>query len=110
MYQFNKDFRSTPLRYRFFQKVSKSEGCWLWKGTRNMKGYGTIKKDRKTYRAHRVSWELHNGPIPEGKQVLHKCDMRSCVNPDHLYLGTNIENVRDKMVRGRHRTMHTGKL
>ena len=84
---------------RFFRKVTKGEGCWLWTGCRNSKGYGTFWNGEKVTGAHRVSWAMTNGPIPESLHVLHHCDISGCVNPEHLYLGTNSDNVRDKMLR-----------
>lgn len=80
-------------------------GCWLWTGTLNGHGYGTFK--RKMY-AHRLSWILHNGPIPEdpsyhGIVVRHRCHQRHCVNPDHLQLGTQGENIDDRERAGRNK-------
>lgn len=84
---------------RFMSKVQKSEdGCWLWTSGTTY-GYGSFKMNGKNHRAHRVSWLVHNGPIPDGMHVLHDCpgaDNKLCVNPDHLYLGTCIENGRDR--------------
>lgn len=72
--------------------------CWVWKSSRNRpRGYGSFKAQR----AHRVSWELVNGPIPDGLWVLHKCDNPPCVRPDHLFLGTVGDNVRDMTAKGR---------
>lgn len=83
--------------------VVSDKGCWLWKGSKNNWGYGrTITPQSPERGAHRVSWDLHNGPIPEGSNVLHKCDTPACVNPDHLYLGSLKDNVQDAMERGRH--------
>src|SRR5574340_590014 len=77
------------LLERFFDKVSPEAltGCWLWTGAVKELGYGVIglgTREQGTSKAHRVSWELHNGPIPSGLNVLHSCDTPSCVNPDHL--------------------------
>ncbi len=81
-------------------------GCWLWMHALSEDGYGKI--DRKIHgerAAHRISWRTHRGDIPPGMHVLHKCDVRACVNPDHLYIGTNTENIRDMVTRKRHRTV-----
>lgn len=91
------------LAERFWGKVLESDsGCWEWTGYRTPKGYGRIGMGRRKPRpAHRVMWELIFGKIPSGKQVLHECDNPSCVHPFHVYLGTNLDNVRDKVSRGR---------
>lgn len=74
--------------------------CRIWEGARDKDGYGTRKvKGRKAY-AHRVAWEQANGPIPDGLSVLHRCDIPWCDNPDHLYLGTHQDNMRDLRERG----------
>lgn len=91
------------LTFRFWPKVNKTETCWLWTANKNNQGYGLIyslEADRKLL-AHRVSWELANGPIPEGMCVLHQCDVPLCVNPSHLFLGTLAENMIDKERKGR---------
>jgi hypothetical protein len=83
---------------RFWAKVIKTDVCWNWTGAKNPKGYGILHRSGKQARnilAHRVSWELHNGPIPEGMWVLHRCDNPECTRPDHLFLGTVIENMQD---------------
>lgn len=82
-----------PVLERFMEKVEKTDTCWLWKGSKNDRGYGFIKIKLKTASAHRTSYELFNGPIPEGKFILHSCDNPSCVNPAHLSIGTHIENM-----------------
>jgi hypothetical protein len=99
-----KGFPPTPIEKRFWPKVRKTETCWLWTGTKNERGYGfTTYTDGRNAKAHRVAWELTNGPIPEGLWVLHRCDVPSCVRPDHLFLGDAKENTRDMHAKGRAR-------
>ena len=89
------------LEERFWNFVNKTDGCWLWTGTLNGAGYGTIglgRKDAGKGFAHRVSWEIHRGQIPKGLLVCHTCDCKICVNPAHLFLGTYQDNV-DDMIR-----------
>lgn len=94
-----------PVEPRFWAAVEKlPSGCWVWTRSTVTSGYGSISVDGRGQRAHRVSWELHNGPIPNGMDVLHKCDNKPCVNPSHLYLGTDVENQRDINERGPKRT------
>src|SRR3990167_3892348 len=77
-------------------------GCWLWTGATRYDGYGTRPWRGKTSaQAHRIAWEVFRGPIPDGLQVLHRCDVRCCVNPDHLFLGTQLDNMRDMIQKGR---------
>lgn len=76
-------------------------GCWIWTGATVRDDYGCIIVDGKVIRAHRFSWQLHNGPIPKGLFVLHKCDTPSCVNPQHLFLGTQLDNIRDMLNKNR---------
>jgi hypothetical protein len=95
--------KSRPLSERFWEKVSvQMEGCWEWLGAHDR--YGMIKfgSGDNNWLAHRVSWIIHNGPIPEGVCVLHKCDNTLCCRPDHLFLGTQLDNIhdRDKKRRG----------
>jgi hypothetical protein len=79
-----------------------NSGCWLWSiGQLDAYGYGRIYHDRKMQIAHRVSWMLHRGKIPNGLLVRHKCDIRACVNPAHLEIGTVADNNRDMVERGR---------
>lgn len=95
---------SRPLADRFWEKVdvrSPSE-CWEWTASRGQPGYGRISKDRNTMLdAHRVSYELNVGAIPEGKRVLHSCHNRGCVNPNHLRVGTAKDNSQDMVKAGR---------
>ncbi len=90
-----------PLAERFWRKVDKSGDCWLWTGSKNSKGYGNIGVDGKTRRAHRIAWELENGPIPDGVEVCHSCDNPSCVRVSHLFLGAPSENTADMWNKGR---------
>lgn len=90
-----------PLADRFWVKVEKTADCWLWCGAPGGEGYGCIRIAGHAVRAHRVAWELTNGPIPDGLWVLHRCDNRKCVNPAHLFLGTQSDNMRDMHNKGR---------
>ena len=76
-------------------------GCWLWTLAPDEKGYGLITIKGVTKKAHRVSYQAYKGEIPEGKVVMHSCDCRACVNPDHLRLGSQIENIKDRDKKGR---------
>jgi hypothetical protein len=89
------------MEARFWSKVRKSDSCWGWVGPRTVYGYGAFWRDGQNRHAHRVSFELANGSVPEGLFVLHHCDNRSCVRPDHLYVGTHLDNMRDRNARGR---------
>lgn len=93
----------TSMRQRFEANVSPepNSGCWLWMGSIAGTGYGQMSRNRALgpITTHRVAYELYRGPVGD-KHVLHHCDVRSCCNPDHLYLGTNAENARDRMERG----------
>jgi len=92
-----------PIEERFFEKISPepNSGCWLWTATGTKQGYGLFCIKHTSVLAHRVSYELHHGKIPDGLMVLHNCDNPSCVNPDHLRVGTNADNMRDKRERNR---------
>src|SRR5437879_2721398 len=80
-------------------------GCWLWTGSVYAKGYGQIAvTPGHSAPAHRIAWEATYGPVPADKWVLHRCDVRTCVNPAHLFLGTNTDNMRDMAAKGRGNT------
>lgn len=93
------------LKEKFWEKVKKTDVCWLWCGNKNSQGYGRFHPHRKkAYRSHRMAWVLTNGDIPNGLCVLHNCpggDNPACVNPSHLWLGTIGDNNRDRDIKGR---------
>jgi hypothetical protein len=84
-----------PIGPRFWSKVHKTPSCWLWTSSRIKNWHGTFSVHGYPRYAHRVAWELANGPIPDGLQVLHRCDEPICVRPDHLFLGTQADNLKD---------------
>lgn len=91
----------TKRKIKKFTYINTRTGCWEWQKYKNELGYGYTSYRGKQLKAHRVSWIVFRGEIPSGVCVLHKCDNPKCVNPDHLYLGSMKDNVRDMMERGR---------
>ena len=97
---------SKTFALRFFNKFRKTDGCWVWLGCKSF-GYGKLARGKiangkkRPIWAHRASWILYRGPVPDGMWVLHHCDNRACVNPDHLFLGRAKDNTQDMMNKGR---------
>lgn len=89
---------------RFWAKVDRTDDCWLWRGFCLPKGYGTITIRTKNHYAHRMAYEIVKGTIPPGLLVCHTCDTPSCVNPEHLFLGTHRDNFADMISKGRSAT------
>lgn len=96
-------YERRPLSDRLWAKVEKTDGCWLWTGAVAQFGHGKIIDwpSGKYKSTHRVSWELAHGPVPMGMQVCHRCDVPRCVRPDHLFLGTQADNLADMRSKGR---------
>lgn len=87
---------------RFIAKIEQTDGCWFWIAAKNAHGYGIfVGGNGRTVLAHRLAYELFIGPIPDDLQVNHSCDTPACVNPDHLWLGTQLDNIRDRDAKGR---------
>lgn len=102
--------QNLSITERFMKYVQKSDSpdeCWEWIGANNGNGYGKFSIDNKMFFAHRVSYMLFVGHIPDGMLVCHSCDNEKCVNPSHLWLGTNRDNTNDKMKKNR-QSHHTG--
>ncbi len=95
-------FATTRMRFDAKYVPCPMSGCWLWTAASHKLGYGLMNALGES-KAHRVSWRLHRGTIPQGMSILHKCDVRCCVNPGHLFLGTQTDNMRDMVAKGRAR-------
>src|SRR5436190_19501979 len=104
---------SITFAERFWSKVVRTDGCWLWTASTDRDRYGHIKKGAhksKLIIAHRASWILHFGPIADGQNVPHTCDNPPCTRPDHLFLGTRRDNFIDSLTKGRHVFLSKAKL
>jgi hypothetical protein len=97
---FMKKDQITPKFVRASASLQRN-GCWLWRRYRQSGGYGQIRLSGERILAHRLSWLVHNGAIPDGLNVCHHCDTPACVNPKHLFLGTAKDNARDSIAKGR---------
>jgi hypothetical protein len=97
------------LRHQLFSEIQLEDGplkspCWIFLGIQNSSGYGQLLRNGEFIAAHRVSWVIHNGPIPDGLWVLHACDQPSCCAPDQLWLGSHQENIADMVAKDRGRS------
>lgn len=107
------EYRHIEAVGRFWGNVDKTESCWLWTGLRDKNGYGYMSFKNRNTRAHRFAYKLEHGDIPQGYCVMHLCDNPPCVRPDHLRIGTNADNTRDKVQKRRQQKgaqIHTAKL
>ena len=105
---------TVPVTKEFLEELAVKDGtgCWLWPRAVSKNGYGVLrigKKEGKLWTLHRLSWTVWKGPIPKGLCVLHRCDVRRCFNPDHLFIGTHKDNMADAVSKGRvrHGEKHT---
>lgn len=99
----NKAHEYGPAKFLSFFDSADVDACWEWTGPRTGKNYGIFHMRKQRFSAHRYSYELFNGPIPNGLHILHQCDNPPCVNPTHLHIGTHQQNMREAKERNRFR-------
>lgn len=97
----DKDNELKPFLYKFWERINKTKSCWIWIGAKNSGGYGILRVNNFQMRAHRFSYQAFFGRISDKICVLHKCDNKICVNPEHLFLGTRIDNNKDRDMKNR---------
>lgn len=107
----NKKVLDHEFNNEYFQKrvTIDLNGCWIWKGSKHKQGYGNARYKNKLTLAHRLSWIVHVGEIPEGVKICHKCDVTCCCNPEHLFLGSQKDNVADAIQKGKYENRKQGK-
>lgn len=97
----SKGIRFVDLDAYFRSRSTPKKDCWIWTGKTNRDGYGVLHREKRELQAHRYSYQFYKGEIPPGQCVLHSCDTPPCINPKHLWSGTQAENVRDMIYKGR---------